>query len=45
MAGNGGIIGPKNILVNEFINESLNENTFNLVRAMPNDIKTKKIVA
>ena len=39
------IIGPKNILVNEFINESLKENTFNFVRAIPKDIKTKNIVA
>ena len=39
------MIGPINILVNELIKESFKEKTFNLVKAIPKDIKTRKIVA
>ena len=39
------ITGPKIILLNELISDNVNENTFNLVKATPKDIKTKKIVA
>ena len=39
------IIGPIIILVKEFIKETFNEKTFNLVNAIPRDISTKKIVA
>ena len=37
--------GPINILVHEEIIALFIENTFNLVKAIPKDIKIKKIVA
>ena len=39
------INGPMIIREKELINEFFNEKTFNFVRAIPRDIKTKKIVA
>ena len=39
------IIGPIITLAIEDINADLNENTLNLVRAIPKDIKIKKIAA
>ena len=43
--GKNPIIGPTITLPIEHINAFLKENTLNLVRAIPNDIKIKKIVA
>ena len=38
-------IGPKTILEKEFSKDSFKENTFNFVKAIPKDIRTRKIVA
>ena len=42
---NKAIIGPKKSLPIEYIKDLVKEKTFNLVKAIPNDIKIKKIVA
>ena len=42
---NKAIIGPKKSLPIEYIIDLVKEKTFNLVKAIPNDIKIKNIVA
>ncbi len=39
------IIGPKNSLPIEYIKDLVKKKLLNLVKAIPNDIKIKKIVA